>query len=267
VVSDENAEYTVITDDEQNYQATVRAVDPSNDIAIIKIEADNLPVVSLGYSDSIQVGQKTVVIGNALGEYSNTATSGIISGVNRTITAGQVGSASYERLEGVIQTDAAINYGNSGGPLIDLAGNVIGVATAVDFQGSLIGFAIPINDVRSAIESYLENGEIVRPLLGVRFVAVTPDFAKLNNLKVDYGALIYSPNSSKMLPVIPGSPADNAGIKEGDIITKINGEEINEDNSLTYLVQKNKPGDEIEVTLARDGEEITKNIKLDTFEQ
>ena len=267
VVSDSEADYTVITNDGENYEAKVKAIDPANDIAIIKIEVDDLPVVSLGYSDSLQVGQKAVVIGNALGEYSNTVTSGIISGINRTITAGDVGSVNYERLEGVIQTDAAINFGNSGGPLVDLAGNVVGVATAVDQGGSLIGFAIPINDVRSAIESYLENGEIVRPLLGVRYVTITPDFAKLNELPVEYGALIYSPNSSKLLPVIPGGPADKVGIEEGDIVIKIGGEDIGKDKSLTCLIQKNKPGAEVEIVLLRNGQELTVTATLDTFEQ
>ncbi len=267
VVAENDAEYTVITDSGDNYKAQIKAIDSTNDLAIIKIEADNLPVASLGYSDTVDVGQQVIAIGNALGEYSNTVTSGIISGINRTITAGTYGSLNYETLEGVIQTDAAINYGNSGGPLVDLAGNVIGVNTAIDSNGALIAFAIPVGKVRIALESYVDSGQIVKPMIGVRYINITPDFAKFNNLPVEYGALVYSADSATLLPVVPGGPADKAGIKTGDIITKINGDAVAKGKSLASMIDKFKPGDKIEVTFLRDKSEATVTVTLDTLKQ
>ena len=209
VVSEENADYTVVTNSGDKYEAKILAVDPFNDLALIKVEGLNLEPLSLGDSDKIAIGETVIAIGNALGEYRNTVTKGVISGIGRTITAGDMQGLS-ETLENVIQTDAAINFGNSGGPLINLKGEVIGVNTAIASSGQLIGFAIPINQVKKTIESVQKYGKIIYPFLGVRYLLITEDIAKKNNLPVDYGALIVRGEEISELAVTPGSPADKA---------------------------------------------------------
>lgn len=262
VVSDADAEYSVITSDGTSYEAKVASLDPINDLAIVRIEAKDLPVVELGDSSSLQIGQKVIAIGNALNEYQNTVTTGVVSAVDRTIVAGD-GLGSSEQLENMIQTDAAINPGNSGGPLVDLSGRVVGINTAVDLEASSIGFAIPINQVKSAIESVLEFGEIIRPRLGVRYIPITPEFAALNDMDIKQGALIHGGEALGELAVIPGGPADIAGLEENDIIISINDEKINESHSLSALLQQYKPGDEIELEYYRDGEKYQTSVVLD----
>ncbi|MFC1686352.1 S1C family serine protease [Patescibacteria group bacterium] len=260
VVSNKKGSYKVLTHDGKSYEASVVDLDPVNDIAVIQIEADNLPVVSFGDSDKLQVGQRVVAIGNALGEYDNTVTAGVVSAIGRTISAYDGGS--YEKLEGVIQTDAAINEGNSGGPLVNLEGQIVGINTAIDKGGQLISFAIPSNVVKEAMDSVLEHGRIIRPLLGVRYLEVTKELAELNDLSSEKGALVYS-GSSSLLAVIPDSPADKAGLEVNDIITKVNDDEINQENSLSRLLQRHSPGSEIELTIIRDGKEIKVKAKLE----
>ena len=260
VVEDTSAEFHVFTNDGKNYAAKVESFDPIMDLAIIKIEAKNLPVIEFGNSDNLQIGQRVVAVGNALGEFQNTVTSGIISAVERTIQATDILGQSAERLDGLLQTDAAINPGNSGGPLINLAGQVIGVNTAVaslsESQG--IGFAIPINFAKTALKSYEKYSEIVRAYLGVRFVPLTPEIAKANGLFAERGALIYAGSGNSA--VISASPAAKAGLKEGDIITSINDEDITATRGLVQLLQQYMPGNEIEVTYIRD--EDTKKVKI-----
>lgn len=258
VVADSSASYTVITNDGKTFNAKIVARDPSNDFAIIKIEAENLPVVELGNSADLEVGQRVIAIGNTLGEYQNTVTTGVVSAMGRSITAGN-SLFQTESLEDVIQTDAAINPGNSGGPLVNIKGQVIGINTATDQQGQLVGFAIPIDNLKTVIESVIREGKIVRPLVGVRSISISKELASMNKLPVDHGALIYTGDPS-LLPVIPGSPAQKAGLKELDIITKINNEEITGTRSLATLIQKYKPGEEITLTVLR--EDKTLEIKL-----
>ncbi|KKS93059.1 MAG: protease Do, partial [Parcubacteria group bacterium GW2011_GWE2_43_12] len=180
--------------------------------ALVQIQDKNLPAVRLGDSDSVQIGQTVIAIGNALGEYRNTVTKGVISGIGRNVVAGD-NRGSSEQLEGVFQTDAAINPGNSGGPLVNLQGEVIGINTAINSQGQLIGFAIPANEAKRMIDSYEKYGRIVRPYLGIRYVLVTPELAKANKLEVDYGALLIKGQTTTDLAVVPGSPADKALIR------------------------------------------------------
>lgn len=259
VVSATDAEYTVVMNDGTKYAAKVVDTDPFNDIALVKIEAKDLTPVELGDSDTLKLGQKVIAIGNALGQYQNTVTEGVISGLARTVTAGD-NTGQSEILENIIQTDAAINFGNSGGPLINLAGQVIGVNTAINSQGELIGFAIPINQVKQAIESVQKNGKIVRPYLGVRYVLINKDIADKNKLSVDYGALIVRGDTSSELAVVPGSPADKAGLVENDIILEMNGQKINQDNSLAKQIAKFNVGDEVTLKILHKGEE--KEIKV-----
>jgi len=263
VASDVNATYTVVLSDGKTYDATIKSQDPFQDLAVMKIEAKNLPVVELGDSDQLVVGQWVVAVGNALGRFDNTVTVGVVSAKNRKIDATDQNGGSAETLNGLLQTDAAINSGNSGGPLVNLKGQVVGINTAVASNAQGIGFAIPINDAKIAIDSIKTTGRIVRPYLGVRYLEITPDIAKANSLPVEYGALVKRGNGLADLAVIPGSPADKAGIVENDIITEINGEKIDQNNSLIKLIQKYKVGDEISVKLLSKGKEKTVKVKLE----
>lgn len=259
VVSDEKATYTVFDHDGKEYEAKVLATDPYNDFAVIKIDATGLPVVDLGDSDDLSIGQWVIAIGNALGEFDNSVTVGVVSAKGRQIQA--TGGGQAERLEGLIQTDAAVNPGNSGGPLVNLKGQVVGINTAVADAQS-IGFAIPTNSIKKAIESIKKTGEIKRPMLGIRYLPITKELAELNDLKVDYGALVYRGANRGELAVIPGSPAAKAGIEENDIILKINDEKITSKKSLAQILQQYEIDDEVSIILLRDGNEKTVKVKL-----
>lgn len=263
VVADQDAEYTVLLNNRESFAARVIATDPLNDVAFVKIESgDELPTLDLGDSDTLQIGQTVIAIGNALGEYRNTVTKGIVSGLSRTVIAGD-NAGTQETLDDVIQTDAAINPGNSGGPLLNLEGQVVGVNTAISLEGQLIGFAIPVNQIKQAVESVQDVGRVVRPMLGVRYVTITEEIARQNELEQTYGALIVRGSSSTEPAVIPQSAADRAGLKEDDIILELNGEKIEGDVSLSKLIQKYSPGDQITIKYVRDGEEQTVTVKLD----
>lgn len=263
VVDDESATYTVFTSNGDAHEAKVLAKDPLNDLAVLKIEASSLPVLELGDSDNLKIGQHVVAIGNALGEFSNSVTTGVISAKERQIQA-QAGRGVVENLSGLLQTDAAINPGNSGGPLVNLAGQVIGINTAVAGGAENIGFAIPINVVKKAIESVKSTGEIKRPQMGVRYVPITKEFAKLNQLPVDHGVLLVRGSDVGQLAVVPGSPADKAGLEEGDIITEISGENIDENHPLLALLAKHEIGETVALTVLKDGE--TKKLELELGE-
>lgn len=255
VVIDKDAEYAVLTNDGKKYTGKVLALDPVQDLAIIKIEGENnFPAIKLGNSSGIQIGQGVVAIGNALGEFRNTVSVGVISGLGRTISAsGEQGFS--ETLEDVIQTDAAINLGNSGGPLINLKGEVIGVNTAIAEGAQSIGFAIPINIAKRDIRQITDNNKIVYPFLGVRYVLVDETVKQKYKLSVDYGAFIIK-GSSGEVAVTKDSAADKAGLKEKDIILEINGEKITQDNSLARIIQRHIPGDQIKIKFLRGDQEI-----------
>ncbi len=228
----------------------------SLDIAFLKVQdkkGKTLPAARLGDSSKMQVGDKVVAIGNALGQFQNTVTSGIISGFGRNLTAGDESGSSSETLQNLFQTDTAINRGNSGGPLVNTDGQVIGVNTAVAGNAENIGFAIPINDLRGLIKSVLTKGKLERPYLGVRYVTLTDDYAYQYNLSVKRGA--YLAPSSGQATVLNGSPADKAGLKEKDIITKIDDTAIDENNSLTSVLGRHLVGDKVTLTIIRDGKE------------
>jgi S1-C subfamily serine protease len=260
VVLDEEAEYTVLTNDGQKYSTLVLARDPLQDIAILKINTTGLPTVKLGNSDILEIGQTVIAIGNALGEFRNTVSAGVISGLLRTITA--TGGGITEQLEEVIQTDAAINKGNSGGPLLNLYGEVIGVNTAMAVEAENIGFAIPINKVKKDITDIKISGRIIYPFLGIRYVLINKALSKENNLPVDYGALIIRGDSSNKPAIIPNSAADEAGLQENDIILEINGIRISQENPLAKLILKYKPGDGITLKILREEKEIIIGIVL-----
>ena len=253
VVYDEDAEYTVLTNDGKKYPAPVLARDPIQDIAILDISAIGLPIVKLGNSDELRIGQTVIAIGNALGEFRNTVSVGVISGLARSVIA--TGGGMTEQLEEVIQTDAAINQGNSGGPLLNLYGEVIGVNTAMAMGAENIGFAIPVNKVKKDISDIKTKGKISYPFLGVRYILINKTLQEKNNLPVDYGVLVIRGNEPADLAVMPGSAADKAGIVENDIILEIDGVKINQKNTLAKLVLKHSVGDKIILKIFHRGEE------------
>ena len=246
--------------------AEVIATDPLNDIAFLKIDgADNLTAAELGDSKTLNIGQQVIAIGNALGQYQNSVTSGIISGTNRTITASSSDSSTdTETLTDMIQTDASINSGNSGGPLVNAKGQVIGINTAVDSSAQGIGFAIPIGAAKGMLSEILETGSAKRAYIGVSYVQVTPEVAKEYNLSVNNGAYVYSESGSA---VVSGSPAAKAGIKDKDIITKINGVEVGIKGSVASLTAEYRAGDTIKITILRDGEEKELQVQLGSYSE
>ena len=262
VVSDDAAEYTVFLNDGTKYQAQIVSTDTVLDVALVKIEANNLPYLEFGDSGAVKTGQSVIAIGNALGEFRNTVSAGIVSGLARSIMATDTRGAT-EELTDIIQTDAAINPGNSGGPLLDLSGKVIGVNVAASVgTAENIGFALPANAVKTAVESMKQHGRVLRPYLGVRFIPVTESLKELNNLSVDYGALLVRGDDRSELAVIPGSPADKAGLEENDIILEIDGQQINETHPLQVMLQNATVGSEVTLKVLHDGEEKTITVKL-----
>ncbi len=271
VVLDTEAEYTVLTNNGKRFPAKVLARDLFQDLAIIKIEQEKVvdkegklvlepfPVASLGDSDKIQIGQTVIAIGNALGEFRNTVSVGVISGLGRTITAS--GGGLEETLEDIIQTDAAINKGNSGGPLLNLKGEVIGIDTAMAESAQSIGFAIPANKAKKDIEQVKTLGKIVYPFLGVRYILLNEATQQKNNLPVNYGAWIQKGGQGEAA-VFPGSVAEKAGLKEGDIILEFNGEKITAENSLAKILQKYNPGDKVVLKILREGKELPIEVIL-----
>ena len=264
VVLDDEADYSVILSDGRQFQAEVLAKDPLQDLAILKVSqtktiTDNgevsfepFPKVELGDSDEIQIGQTAIAIGYVLGRYQNTASVGIISGLGRTISAS--GGDFYEILEDVIQTDTAINKGNSGGPLLNTRGQVIGINTAIDLEGQSIGFAIPVNKVKRDIEQVKAIGRIVYPFLGIRYVIINKDIQEENDLEVDYGAWV-TKGSQGEAAIFPGSAADNIDIKENDIVLEFNGEKIDVENTLAKIIMKYNPDDEVVLKILSNGQE------------
>lgn len=262
VVDQTGATYTVFTNDGKKYDAKVIAKDPVLDIALIKINpaaGQTFPYLTLGDSDTLQLGQSVIAIGNALGEYRNTVSVGVVSGLSRSITAGD-DSGNSEVLDHVVQTDAAINPGNSGGPLLDLSGNVIGVNVAIAEGSQNVGFALPINSVKSAIESVEKTGKIIRPYLGVRYVPIDAAMQAANNLSVDYGVLVKQGATASDLAVIPGSPADKAGIVENDIILDADGVKLDDTNSLSDIIRGKNVGQTITLTILHKG--VQKNVQV-----
>ncbi len=259
VVSDAKADYTVLTNDGKKYSAKVLARDPAQDLAVLKIEASNLPVIKLGNSDSLELGQTAIAIGNSLGEFRNTVSVGVISGLERTITASgeTIGS---ETIQGVIQTDAAINPGNSGGPLLNLRGEVIGINTAIASGAQNVGFAIPVNQAKRDIQSVKTTGDIKTPYLGVRYAMITPDMASSQKLTVDHGALIRGSDDGPAIAL--DSPAAKAGLQAEDIIFEVNGTKVDQNHPLLNLIQRYNVTDTITLKVQRGDRTLTLPVAL-----
>lgn len=263
VVEDSTAQYTVITNEGKKYDAKILAKDATLDVAILKIKGTGFKFLTFANSDKLQLGQSAIAIGNALAEFQNTISLGIISGLSRSITAGTNITGGSEQLENVIQTDAAINPGNSGGPLLDINGNVIGVNVAVQNGANSIGFALPGNMVKSIADSVIKNGEIVKPYLGIRYIPITDAIKKANNLTVDYGVLVSKGKTDAELAVIPGSPADKAGLFENDIILEIDGVKLDSTKSLASIIGQKQVDQTITLKILHKGTEKEITVKLE----
>ncbi len=259
VVSETGATYKVITKDNKEYAVEKISRDPSNDIAILKINAQGLKPVDIGTSADLKVGQFVIAIGTALGEFRSTVTTGVVSGLGRGISAGSPLEGSVERLDNVIQTDAAINPGNSGGPLLNSAGQVIGINVAVAEGAQNIGFAIPIDVVKSAIDQFNKSGKFIsKAYLGVQYQMITRSAALANDV----------PQGAYVRDVVPGSPAEVAGVRPDDIITKIDGSDVrDEKGGLADIISQKKPGDKVKLEIWRDGQTINVDVNLTEFEQ
>src|SRR3989338_3130394 len=261
VVADPDAEYTILTPTEDKYIAKVLARDPINDVAILKIDATDLPTISLGDSNRIVLGQSVVAVGNALGEFRNSVSTGIVSGLSRFVTAMTDMDGHAERLRGLIQTDAAINPGNSGGPLVNLASEVIGINSAVIFGAQNIGFAIPINKAKKDLADVQKFGRIRKPFLGVRYLLLSPELKKKFSAPADAGALVVAEGGGGAA-VAKGSAADKAGLRAGDVITAINGAAISDTTPPEELIEKCAIGDTVSIAFLRKGETMERKAAL-----
>ena len=254
----------VIANDGTTYgSVSIVGRDPVNDLAFLKIDkVSDLVPAKLGDSSRLVVGGKVVAIGNALGQFQTTVTSGIVSGINRSITAGDASES--EDLSNLIQTDAAINPGNSGGPLVNINGEVIGINTAVSQGAEGIGFAIPINEAKGLIKGVIAHGTVDRGYLGVRYLMLNAEAATHYKLSRTKGAFVTG--SGNASAVLPGSPAERAGLKEGDIITKVNDTELSETISLVSLLAQYGPGDSVTLTVVHDNTERAVTVKLERYQ-
>ncbi len=262
VVADTEAEYSIIMNDGRKLPAKVLVRDPFQDIAVLKVEGEKFNFIPLGNSKEIKVGQTVIAIGNALGEFQNTVSVGIISGLKRRVLASADGVIGVEELQELIQTDASINPGNSGGPLLDLSGRVIGINTAMAKLAENIGFALPINVAKRDIQDIQEFGEVKYPFIGIRYRLVDNETKEKKKLPVDYGLLLTKGNNGEPA-VIKNSPAEKAGLKEGDILVELNGNKLDKTSSLSMLLNKFRVGDKIKIKIFRDGKEMEMTITLE----
>ncbi len=257
-------EISVKLNDSRVFTGRVYGIDTLTDLAIVKIDATGLPAATLGSSDELELGQLAIAIGNPLGNFENTVTTGVVSGLGRQIQAGDATGTTSEQLNNLIQTDAAINPGNSGGPLINSAGQVIGINTAVNQDAQGIGFAIPITVARPIAELALAGKPIARPWIGVRYTPVDAQVAKDLGLSVDHGVLI-SKSGNGLPAVLPGSPAEAAGLAEGDIVVAVDGDAVDAEHDLSTRVLPHVPGDTVKLSVVRDGRSLEIDVTLGTL--
>ncbi|MEK7599274.1 MAG: trypsin-like peptidase domain-containing protein [Patescibacteria group bacterium] len=267
VIADPRAVYSILAADGKKYETKILAHDPINDVAILKIEAENLSAVEIGSARNIELGQTVIAIGNALGEFQNSVSTGVVSGLSRLITAITDISGHQERLRGLIQTDAAINPGNSGGPLVDIDGRAIGINAAVVFGAQNIGFAIPIEQAKKDLAEIKKYGRIRRPFLGVRYMILNPAIKERFHLPLDYGALIVNEGGPGDFAVIPKSAAEKTGLKEYDILLSCSRKKITEEETLEDIIANQNIGDELDLEVFREGKTLKKKIKLEEYRQ
>jgi serine protease Do len=253
----------VVFNDTSTKPATIYGIDTVTDLAIIKVDATGLPTITIGSSAELEPGQLAIAIGNPLGNFENTVTTGVISGLGRQITAGDATQSSSEDLSNLIQTDAAINPGNSGGPLLNSAGQAIGVNTAVSQDAQGIGFAIPIDIARPLMDLAIAGKPLERPWIGVRYVAITKELAATENLPVDAGVLVSSNTNDPA--VVAGSPAAKAGMQAGDIVVAVDGQPVDRDHDLSTRILPHEPGDTVVLSVLRNGKSMDVSVTLGTF--
>lgn len=266
VVMDAHASYSIAGQDDKKYEASVLARDPINDVAILKIKAaGRVPFIKMSSAKDLKLGQSVIAVGNALGEFQNTVSTGVVSGLSRFISAAADLVGHQERLRGLIQTDAAINPGNSGGPLVNLEGDAVGINVAVVFGAQNIGFAIPIDKAKKDLEEIQKFGRIRRPFLGVRYLLLNKFLKERFGLPIDHGALAINEGVPGDLAVVPNSPAAKAGLKEFDVITHCDGKKISEEETLEDLLANHEIGDEIELKIFREGKESPLKLRLEEY--
>ncbi|MGK2896216.1 MAG: S1C family serine protease [Candidatus Saccharimonadales bacterium] len=250
---------TVVLSNGMSYKnVPVIGTDPLNDLAFLKIpDAKDLPIIELGDSKTVRVGQQVIAIGNALGQYQNTVTSGIISGLGRPVSAES--ESGVENLSDLLQTDAAINSGNSGGPLLNMQGQVIGINTAVAADAQNIGFAIPIGAAKGMLSRLVATGKLQRAVVGVQYLPITPEVREEYKLSAEKGDYVTRVGG------VANSVAEKAGIKEKDIITKVNGVDVEPGKSTSTLVGEFQPDDEITLTVLRGNEILELKLQLGVF--
>ncbi|MDP3093906.1 MAG: trypsin-like peptidase domain-containing protein [bacterium] len=256
-------EYRVILNSGDEFTAKIMATDFLNDLVFLKVEAKNLPIIELGDSEKLELGQTAIAMGTALGEFQNSVSVGVVSGLSRFISAKSMISGRVSKLRGLIQTDAAINPGNSGGPLVNLEGRAIGINTALVFGAENIGFAIPVNHLKEDIREIQKYGRIRKPFLGVRYLLLNKVLQQRNSLPVDYGALVVSEDVPDDQAIIPGSPAEKAGLKEFDIILECDGKKITEKKPLEEILRTLESGKEISLRVLRQEKEILLKTRLE----
>jgi len=262
VVSDQEASYSAILEPTKKYPVKVLSRDPLNDIAVLKIEGKKFPFLKLGNSSGIRLGEKVIAVGNPLGEFYDTISAGIVSGLSRLINTQGSAIEKSTRLKGLIQTDAAINPGNSGGPLINMEGKVIGINTAMVAGAQNLGFAIPINYAKKDLEEIKKHGKIKKPFLGIKYIIINKEIAEQNDLPVLHGALIIRERLGEEA-VIPNSTAQKAGLKEFDIIMEVDGEKITEENYLSDILEKREIRDKIELRVLRKKKLLNISLELE----
>jgi serine protease Do len=265
VVKSEDANYIIILSDGTELESEVVARDFLYDLAVLKIKDtknNSLQALPIGDSNALLIGEDVIAIGYALAEFQNTVTKGVISAKERKITASDPASGASQKLEGLLQTDAAINPGNSGGPLLNLKGEVIGINTAIASGANGIGFAIPINDAKSVIKNIKEHGRIIRPFLGVRYIMLDKELAKSLNIAIDHGAFLYSNLNEQTSAVVIDSPAEKAGLRNGDVIIEVAGDAIIKENDLRSIIATKKVNEEIAFKVWRHGEVLTLEVIL-----
>lgn len=261
VITEPKATYTVITNGGEKFPAEVLSRDPINDVAILMISKKDLPSLELGDAAKLELGQSVIAIGNALGIFKNTVSLGIVSGLSRSISASPEPGAKSQELRGLIQTDAAVNVGNSGGPLVDLEGRVVGVNAAIISGAQSIGFAIPVSAAKRDLADLQQYGRIRRPLLGVRYLMVDEKLQQKMKLPEPYGALVVKEGPQDHA-VVPGSPADEIGIREHDVVLEFDGKRLDAEHCIQDYLESVNVGDTIALTVWRNGKTFTALVPL-----